>query len=213
MEDYESWSVIRKTMMREMADDSEIEARESKEFFDDKLAVSIQTGTMAQQAHLLRAAVRGGVNLSLVTHLFEFGGGLGDMVPIARQLMPNLEKHVIFDIEPVSQIQQHRHGYAYWLETVSTIDALASLIPEPDAYPPSSILFVSVCAISESPTVIRDMLVYPFPHLFRRYALRVQNAWDGINNIDYFYNIPHAAPRYTEQCIFPGHIYLIRGEQ
>ena len=211
VEDFMNWSVINASMYRGLAPDTLLERDEIVLHFGKKYE-NLKSGSMIQQYHALLAGIHHGIDLNKVETIVEFGSGIGEMVYAAMDMCPNIKRHLIYDIESVCRIQESRFekDEIYHAFTFSDFEEFEYSVAVNSAYQdPGAILFISICAISEAPIKIRDMLFNSKGSiLLENFILRVQGRWDGIDNIEYFSNI--IGDTFTvSPCIDTNHVYLI----
>lgn len=205
---YKEWPVVLKTMIRGITDDSQEEYREAKEYFGDRLP-ELNDGSSIQQAHLLMQAEKNGIDLNSIKYVTEIGGGLCFMLKLCDQMLPNLEWYAIYDLEPVSKVQE------YILETeppkcnyklITGMKEFQDLKFEEETA--NSHLLLSSCAFSEIPVSTRNILLVSNRFAFKKYAMRIQKVWDYVDNIEYLENNIPAS--WIGDCMFNGHSYAIK---
>ena len=148
--------------------------------------------------HISQFEQKTGLKASGFDYVFEFGAGYGSMC----RLIHNLKfdgKYVIFDLPHFTALQNyylqsvgisvHEFDSFNCMENgvvcVSDLEKLKRLLTKNDDKGYSNSLFVATWSISEAPLELRDE-IFRLVTDFDSYLLAYQNAFGGIDNIEYF---------------------------
>ena len=145
--------------------------------------------------------------LDNINRVIEFGGGYGSMCRLFRN-MEYKNEYVIFDLPEFSALQEFYIGNIdknYLNNTVFTGDE--NLVKNQCA----GTLFIATWSFSEIPLALREHLL---KYLSFDYCLiAFQSNFDGIDNVEYFYNFKSLYENIEFNITpiehLPGHYYLV----
>jgi hypothetical protein len=167
-----------------------------------ELAPGMNANLLHQVYHLSRWETATGRRIRDLSSIVEVGGGYGAFAKVCRQLHFG-GSYTLIDLPEFLTLQEH------YLSQTCGIQGI-NFVSDPASLPTKTDLLVGIYSMSEMTPQERQPIMNKVTA--DSYLLAFQEVYDGVNNDDYFANIPVSQPmawRWMDAAGMPTCHYLI----